>query len=285
MNDYMRETILRGSRAYPVVLYHLPNEQYPLHAPFHWQDDVEILIITSGEVELTLKGEVLLLNCGDIICINPGELHSFHAATPDAGCDIFIFPLEHLLFSHEDHDQKRFLRPLTEGQLGLPMHIDKGSASLILQAVNLQKECPAAYELQTKALLLQWIVGLVQEDSFVSMRPSKQSDVCKEILIFIGQHYTEPLTVSEVASAVGISPTYFSAFFTEHFSQHFGDYLRSIRLEQACALLLDTSMSVTEIALGVGFSSGSHFISHFRQTMGMTPLAYRKKNKQTTVSS
>lgn len=279
MNEQMRETILRGSTVYPIVLYHLPNEKHPLHAPFHWQDDVEILIIKCGKVELTLKGETSLLNCGDIICINPGELHSFHAATLDASCDIFIFPQEHLLFSHEDHDQSRFLRPLIEGQLGFPMHMAKESKQLILQAVHLQNERPIAYELQTKALLLQWIVKLAQEDSFVPMRPSKQSDVCKEILAYIGRHYAEHLDVSAVATAVGISPTYFSAFFTEHFSQHFSEYLRSIRIEQACALLLDTSMSVTEIALAVGFNSGSHFICHFRRAMGMTPLAYRKKNQ------
>lgn len=123
----------------------------------------------------------------------------------------------------------------------------------------MQKERPAAYELQTKALLLQWIVRLAQEDSFVPMHPSKQSDVCKEILTYIGQHYAEHLTVSMVATAVDISPTYFSAFFTERFSQHFSEYLRNIRIEQACVLLLDTTMSVTEIALGVGFNSDSQF--------------------------
>lgn len=279
MNEQMRESVLRGSRAYPIVLYHLPNEQHPLHAPFHWQDDVEILIITSGTVELTLKGKVSLLHCGDIICINPGELHSFHAVTPDAGCDVFIFPTEHLLFSHEAHDQSRFPRHLAEGHLGFPMQVDKEAKALIIQAVKLQKERPIAYELQTKALLLQLIVKLAQEDSFVSMCPSKQSDVCKEILTYIGQHYAGHLTVMEIATAVGISPTYFSAFFTEHFSMHFGEYLRSIRIEQACALLLETSMSITEIALSVGFNSSSHLIYCFRRTMGMTPLAYRKKNK------
>ena len=284
MNEQMRETILRGSRAYPIVLYNLPNEQHPLYAPFHWQDDVEILIITNGKVELTLKGEVSFLHSGDIICINPGELHSFHASTPDASCEIFIFPLEHLLFSHEDHDQNRYLHPLTEGQLGFPMHMDKESTALVLQAVELQKQRPVAYELQTKALLLRWIARLVQENSIIPLHPSKQNDVCKEILTYISQHYTEPLTVFEVASAVGISPTYFSAFFTEHFSQHFVEYLRCIRIEQACALLLDTTMSITEIAMGVGYNSCSHFISHFRQTIGMTPLVYRKKSKNTSIS-
>ncbi len=279
MNEQMRETVLRGSRAYPIVVYHLPNEQYPLHAPFHWQDDTEILVITGGKVELTLKGEVTLLHCGDIICINPGELHSFRAATPDAGCDIFIFPTEDLLFTREDHDQNRFLRPLTERQLGLPLYVDESEKHFILQAIKLQRERPIAYEMQTKALLLQWIARLTQKDALVPTHPSKQGDVCKKILTYIEQHFADPLTVPEVAAVVGISPTYFSAFFTEHFSQHFGEYLRNIRIEQACALLLSTSASVTEIALATGFSSGSHFIHHFRQEIGMTPLAYRKRNE------
>ena len=279
MNEQMRETALRGTEAYPIVLYHLPNDQYPLHAPFHWQDDAELLIITSGKVELTLKGETILLQCNDIVCINPGDLHSFRAATQDAGCDIFIFPPEDLLFTREDHDQGRFLHPLTKGQFGFPLHVKENDKSLILQIVKLQQDQPIAYEMQTKALLLQWIAQLAQADAFVSMQPTKQGNICKEILTYIRQNYAEPLTVPKVASAVGISPTYFSSFFTEHFSQHFGDYLRSIRIEQACALLLDTSMSVTEVALAVGFSTGSHFIHHFRQTMGMTPLAYRKRNR------
>lgn len=278
MNEQMRETALRGSSAYPIVLYHMPNEQYPLHAPFHWQDDVEILSVTSGQVALTRKEETILLHCGDMVCINPGELHSFCAVTPDAGCDIFIFPTEHLTFANEDHDQSRYLRPLTEKQSGFPLCVDTKDKPLILQAMDLQKTRPIAYELQTKLLLLQWIVRLAQTDSFVTLHTTKQGDVCKEILTYIKQHYTERLTIPEIATAVGISPTYFSAFFTEHFSQHFGDYLRSIRIEQACALLLDTTLSVTEIALAVGFSSGSHFIQHFRKALGITPFAYRKRN-------
>lgn len=284
MNEQMRETALRGTEAYPIVLYHLPNDQYRLHAPFHWQDDVEILVITSGKVELTLKGKTIILHRNDIVCINPGELHSFRAAASDAGCDIFIFPPEDLLFAWEDHDQGRFLRPLTEGQLGLPFRVKEEEKPLLLQIIKLQQNRPVAYEMQTKALLLQWIAQLAQEDAFVSMQPTRQSNICKDILTYIRKNYAEPLTVREVASAVGISPTYFSAFFTEHFSQHFGEYLRSVRIEQSCALLLDTSMSVTEIALAVGFGTVSHFIHHFRRMIGMTPLVYRK-NRSTEPNS
>lgn len=281
MNERMRENRLRGSDAYPFALYQMPYANQPLAAAFHWQDDVEILSMKSGETELTLEGTVTILHAGEIVCINPGQLHGFHGITPDAACDILIFPLEHLLFAREDHDQNRFLRPLADGKYGFPLHLPEEPAvrQLILQAIELQKQRPAAYEMITKSLLLQFIAQLAQADAFVPLRPTRHGDICKEILNFIHLHYMEKLTVPEVAAAVGISPTYFSTFFSEHFFQHFAEYLRGYRIEQACTMLVSTSMSITEIALATGFSSGSHFICHFRKARGITPLAYRKKNE------
>ena len=276
MNMY--ETRSRGSGAYPVALYHMPNEQHPLSALFHWQDDVEILSITSGEINLTLDGKKYQCHTGEVFCINPGQLHGFSANTPDAACDIFVFPLEHLLFTHEDHDQAKFLRPLVVGQYGLPLRLKKSAKQSILQAIDLQKECPPAYEMQTKALLLQMIAQISQQNAFMQHHSAKQNDVCKEIIQYIQQHYSEALTISQIATAVGISPTYFSAYFTEHFDQSFSEYMRSLRCNKACALLKGTTLSIAEVALSVGFGSSSHFIRNFRKTMGMTPLVYRQSD-------
>lgn len=277
----MRENRLRGSNAYPFALYQMPNGNQPLSAAFHWQDDVEILSIKNGEIELTLDSSTTVFHAGEIACINPGQLHGFRGITPDAACDILIFPLEHLLFAREDHDQNRILRPLVDGKYGFPLHLANELAvqQLILQTIELQKKGSDVYEMMTKALLLQFIAQLAQADAFIPLRPTKHGNICKEILNFIHQHYMERLTVPDVAAAVGISPTYFSTFFAEHFSQHFAEYLRGYRIEQACTMLVSTSMSITEIALATGFSSGSHFIRHFRKARGITPLAYRKKNE------
>lgn len=278
MNEQMRESRLRGNDAFPFVLYEMPSGGQPLSAAFHWQEDVEILAVNDGEVELTLEGTSIILQAGMIVCINPGQLHGFRGVTPDAQCDIFIFPLQHLLFMHEDHDQRRYLRSLADGKLGFPLYLSEKPISLqiVRQIIRIHKQLPPAYEMATKALLLQLIVQLTQTDAFVPLRPTRHSDLCKEILTHIRQHYMEKLTVSDVAAAVGISPTYFSTFFVQHFFQHFSEYLRCYRIEQACALLASTSMTVTDVALATGFSSGSHFIRQFRAEKGLTPFAYRK---------
>ncbi len=278
MNEQMRESRLRGNDVFPFVLYEMPSDGQPLSAAFHWQEDVEILAVNGGEIELTLDGASIILQAGMIVCISPGQLHGFRGMTPDAQCDIFIFPLQHLLFMSEDHDQRRYLRSLADGKLGFPLYLSENSIALqiVRQIIRIHKQLPPAYEMETKALLLLLIVQLTQTDAFVPLRPTRHSDLCKEILTYIHQHYMEKLTVSDVATAVGISPTYFSTFFAQHFFQHFSEYLRCYRIEQACALLASTSMTVTDVALATGFSSGSHFIRQFRMVKGVTPFAYRK---------
>lgn len=279
MNRQMKENLLRGSDAYPFALYQMPFANQTVATSFHWQDDVEILSITNGEIELTLNSKITMLHPGDIVCINPGQLHSFRGITSDARCDIFIFPLEHLLFAKKDHNQNRYLNALIDGNYGFPLYLatDPIIRELILQAIELQKQQPVAYEMMTKALLLQIIALLARANHFLPLCPVKQDGTCKKILNYIHQHYTERITVSDISAAVGISATYFSSFFTEHFHQHFSDYLRKYRIEQACLMLTGTSLSVTEIALATGFCSCSHFIQNFYTDKSMTPLTYRKK--------
>jgi transcriptional regulator GlxA family with amidase domain len=131
----------------------------------------------------------------------------------------------------------------------------------------------------TKALLLYLAASLAQDVLLTTLQPARHANVCKDVLAYIHQHFSEKLTVPQIAAAVGISPTYFSAFFEAHFFQRFSEYLCNHRLEEAGRLLISTSLSVTEIALATGFSSGSHFIRRFREKHGTTPLAFRRKHR------
>jgi len=279
MNIPIKENRLRGTLAFPIVLYEVAHRTRPFATEFHWQEDVEVLSIKHGDFKLLLDGKLLTLHPGDIIFINPGQLHFFRALNQDAECDIFIFPLQHLLFECEDHDQQKFVRPLSEGTIGFPTYLpeDAELQQLIRNIIHLQKQKPPVYELMTKALLLQLIGTFAQQNAFVPLYPTKQTDVCKQILTYIHQHYMQKITTAEISAAVGISPTYFSTFFANNFLQNFSEYLNQYRIEQACNLLANSTLTITDIALETGFCSSSHFIQHFREAKGITPYAYRKQ--------
>jgi AraC-like DNA-binding protein len=86
------------------------------------------------------------------------------------------------------------------------------------------------------------------------------------------------LRLTEAADTLQVNPTYLSREFARYFDNlSFGEYIRKLRLEKAQQLLDTTAYSVGEIAYLTGFSDQSHFTRIFKQHMGQSPAAYRKK--------
>ena len=91
----------------------------------------------------------------------------------------------------------------------------------------------------------------------------------------VDSRYFEPLTVTDLASAAGLSKAHFSREFSRAFGEPPHQYLLTRRLERAAALLRNTDRPVTEICFAVGLSSLGSFTTSFRRVYGTTPQAYR----------
>ena len=88
-------------------------------------------------------------------------------------------------------------------------------------------------------------------------------------------HYTEPLTVDDLAMAAKLSRAHFSREFRRAFGESPHAYLLSRRLERAAALLRNTDHSVAEICFSVGLQSVGSFTTSFTRSYGRSPTAYR----------
>ncbi len=87
--------------------------------------------------------------------------------------------------------------------------------------------------------------------------------------------YAEPLSVSDLAAAAGLSSAQFSRQFKRTFGESPHQYLLTRRLERAAALLRTSDWSIAEICFSVGSSSLGSFCTSFRRMFGTTPRAYR----------
>lgn len=85
----------------------------------------------------------------------------------------------------------------------------------------------------------------------------------------------DPPTLAEVATAVGTNDFALKRHFKAVFGQPVYGYLLEVRLAQASRLLLDTTLSVKEIAAAVGYAYPNHFSSAFRRAYGVSPARYR----------
>jgi AraC-like DNA-binding protein len=104
-------------------------------------------------------------------------------------------------------------------------------------------------------------------------RPSAIVEEAKELL---ESSFRQDLTLKTVAEKLAVSQSHLSRLFRKETGFTFTEYLNRLRLEEAARLLLDRSLSVTDVCYQVGFQSLPHFQRLFRDFYGKSPSAYRK---------
>lgn len=98
------------------------------------------------------------------------------------------------------------------------------------------------------------------------------------------EHIDNPLQISEVARALGLSTRSLERSFKEATGQSPLKYYRAVRMKQARQLVLYTNEPVTDIAYMVGYSAPGTFLRHYRESHGITPITDRRKKNSLRVS-
>jgi AraC family transcriptional regulator, glycine betaine-responsive activator len=94
----------------------------------------------------------------------------------------------------------------------------------------------------------------------------------------------EPLSLDVVADKVGVSRRQIERLFKRHLGMVPSKYYLEARLRRARALLMQTDLSVMEIAVACGFESPPHFSRCYRGEYGCTPSAERQKKTMRSVA-
>jgi transcriptional regulator GlxA family with amidase domain len=95
--------------------------------------------------------------------------------------------------------------------------------------------------------------------------------------VWAAQHYDTPSPVATMAERSGMTERGFHRRFKKATGQAPGDYIQTLRIEEAKQLLETTTTLIDEIAAGVGYSEPSSFRSAFRKRVGISASAYRRK--------
>ena len=106
------------------------------------------------------------------------------------------------------------------------------------------------------------------------------ASVVDTIRAYLDAHFTEELQRSDLAGIVFISPDYLSRLFKKETGKSLMQYVIDKRIEAACRLLAESSLPINAVALQTGFQSFAYFSKVFREAKGMTPMAWRKAQRQ-----
>ena len=279
----LKENKPHGTKDDPFSTYHIRDVNRAFQIPVHWHDELEIIYVKRGSLNVNIAGESYVGKPGDAFVVSPGNLHFMGSQTGKVDYYTFLFPMKYVTFNAEDMLDREVLEPLNNGRLMIYPQIGKTARDIceelidIHQLKNSEAEQEIAVQLKTKMTLLQFILKMWQEGLIMDNTTSGRNTVEKEMISYIQQNYTEKISLKEFGTQFHLSEKYISRYFKEHFHITLSQYVNHLRLEHARQLLQDTTLPITEVAMQSGYQNVSYFIRSFKEIYGMSPLKYRKE--------
>lgn len=245
----------------------------------HCHSFFEIYYVDRGNCRFMVENNIYDLRQGDFLLIPPDVLH--YTRYLDGPCKKYG-----IYFRSDDISPQvsaampggsSFFHETRIFQLPDAHHYQ---AELLLDRMLTEEKIEDS---RTEAMLYLQLQELLlfcsRNCSFLQDIPANIRTTDRQIVLaarYISDHYMEPISAADIASAAGFSPNYLSKRFREAAGIGVHEYLMFVRLQHAALDLVSTNDSITEIALRSGFSDSNYFKDAFKKKYGTTPSAYRK---------
>lgn len=271
--DYFHEHIKVEKKLPAQIVIHRPEGYYGV--PRHWHRSVELDYMVHAKTRLYHDGRECVVEDGYLFVVNSGDIHSVAAETLeylDAISIIIsydflkdIYPdMDKIIFDvPQDHEMTREIKKVMYDLWKL---YHDGPDELIYLKSN---------ETIFHVLYILFRYFRMERRLLATAKTEKYIQRFKKITEYINENYRENLTLDMVASNYGLSREYLSRSFKKYMGSTFKEYLDSVRVSNAYKELMNTDLSVLEVALNNGFNDSRTFIRAFKAVYHETPHKYR----------
>jgi AraC-like DNA-binding protein len=265
----------------PSISYNIVYSSFELGYPNHWHQEIEVIYVLEGMVNLILEGKEYFLKPGEIFLINSCELHMF--LPNKVGNKKIILQFDKSAFDpYGEHVfRQRFSKPnitaVDEDQLYLHSILEKDITDIFTE----WEKKLFGYEVMINARIGDLAANIIRYSPMAPIEEKskrlEQIERLEEVFRYIEQYYKTNITLSMAAEKSGLSLFYFSRLFKEATGTKFTEYLNTFRINKAMKLLRSSDMKIDDIAFATGFNSVETFNRVFKQVCGCIPSEYRNK--------
>lgn len=249
----------------------------------HFHDVYEMYYLLAGERHYFIKDRTYRIAAGTFVFIDRYELHRTMNADNPAHDRILIQFSDDMLQSFGAEAAARLREPFRAvSRASVVPEEERERTEAQLQEMLAEYESGAAdAELAIRGLLVQLLLRQArrmekhrgeEEAAGQAVAGGKISTIVR----YIGEHYSEKVTLSNVAGQFYLNASYLSRMFKQSTGFTFSEYVNHLRIVEAQRLLRETDDNVIRIAERVGFDSIAHFGRVFKTIAGASPLQYRK---------
>lgn len=277
-----REHVPRNSlTAIHVLNIAVPSFTYP----WHYHPEVELTLIVHGRGLRYVGDSIREFESGDLCLVGSGTPHCWLSEL-EPGNPVRAIVLQ---FPEDVFGADFLTLPATQPIAALLRRATRGvfvdgavRERVVSEMWRLTD--PNVSDLEKLLGLLRALATIASASdlTLLALTPGHRTESTRDatragkLMRHIHDHAAERLTQRQVASFVGMSPGAFSRFFTRTFGKPFVAYVAEVRIANACRLLLEDDMNVSEVAYRVGFNNLANFNRHFLRLKGTTPRAFRR---------
>ncbi len=259
---------------------HVKRESYFEMDTSHVHDFHEIYYLVGGTRRYFIDDSIYTINKGDVVVILKGTIHRTTYNNEKAHERIDCkFRGE---FLDCESVKAEFERVFADSPVLSLAPVHRDYLQLLLRNIRTEYENPDEFsDDSARALIQRMMIFLIRLKKMqASPMPCDPDDsLMQEAAKFIRTNFALPLTLEDIAAHVNTSPTYFSKKFKRATGFGCREYLVNVRLKEASQLLVETNLSITEIAIKCGFNSSNYFGDVFRRAHSVSPAVYRKNNR------
>ena len=233
-----------------------------LFMPQHIHRSAEILYVTKGLIRLgvTTRSEEVITP-GYAALVFPYQPHNYFR---EAGTEYFRFNFSPSL-------AKSFFK--TSNTLIGTSSVFKVDEETIAPTLRLIHEREKIKELKIKSFVYSFLADFENQISLCEQASGE--DFFSKALLFMNENKMRELTIGEVAKNAGCCQKSLSRAINTISGMNFTSLLSTLRVDDAISLLLDTDMTILDIAMQCGFGSERNFYRHFKKNTGLSPNEYR----------
>lgn len=247
---------------------------------YNWHQEIELLTVLKGNVEVCRGGRVSVLGEGDLISIGPNVGHATFSPHSDGILLLLHINIESLKAFYLNAESVDIALNSAGQDRTLPVfrQLRQSLADMMLNPLSSAGQ-RIRYEKEFFTLL----------DTLVSCFPvtelrrntlhnkQSQNEVVAELVRIIDESYQQKISLEELGRKAAYHPSYVSQIFKSCLGINFMDYLIRIRMREATKDLRLCDDPITSIALRHGFPNVKSFNQSFRSSFGKTPSEFRRQ--------
>ena len=236
----------------------------------------EIIYVDAGKINVFVGDGEYSLGAGDAALIFPNTAHAYKTITQQIETRNYIVIFNHTVMGGCEAAFDGY-HPVNPVIGGAELHPDAVYAVKALFARDFSAARSDADMRVASAYIQLFLAHTLPRLEMAENCDGTDSSLTASIIEYIYANYRKPLSLDLLATGFGVSKYTLSRLFSGRIRARFNDYVNSIRVERACALLLGSGEKISAVAAECGFENQQTFNRVFKAHTGQTPGEYRKR--------